>query len=460
MKRYFKMLGFYAPVLLLLMMLGAFVKTTRIHSVFQTGIPVVTTIEAGEITASSASSGGIVTALGSNPVTARGICFNEVGNPTIRDSKTNDGKGIGKYRSSLTGLKPNTIYYYCAYAVNRLGAGYGKVLSFTTPGGKRADLSLHSVKISAEDVMKTRIAKTPEVLTSEVTAIFPTRAFTGGTIPSDGGSQITEKGICWNTRPDPTVSNKKLVLGSGYRGFTAVMDGLTPNTSYYVRAYAINSAGIGYGNVLFFRTTRMPVASAVSDIDGNTYGSVVIGNHVWMSENLRTTRFNDGSPIPLVTDHAAWCSLTTPAYCWYNNDAGNKEIYGALYNWHTVYSHKLCPLGWHVPSQEEWGIVVEYLGGSQVAGGKLKEQGTTHWLVKNEGATDEAGFRALPGGYRSYQTSGAPFFGLYNSSQFWMDGESIPDGNASFAGLERLDTKVRIMRINSRMGYSIRCVKD
>lgn len=460
MKHYFKILGIYAPVFLLVMILAAFMKTNQIHPVLQPGIPVVTTHEAWEITSGSATCGGVVTASGDKPVSARGICYNEVGNPTISDNKTNDGKGVGKFQSSLTGLKSNTIYYYCAYAVNSSGTGYGKVFSFKTPVGKGADLSRPSVRISGESVMKSRIANTPEVVTSAVTAIFPTRAFTGGTIPSDGGSQITEKGICWNTRPDPTVEHNKLVLGTGNRGFAAVMDGLTPNTGYYVRAYAISSAGIGYGNVLFFRTTRMPAASAVSDVDGNTYGSVVIGNHVWMSENLRTTRFNDGSPILLETDHAAWCSLTTPAYCWYNNDAGNKDIYGALYNWHTVYTHKLCPKGWHVPSQEEWSILVEYLGGSQVAGGKLKEQGTTHWLVKNEGATDEAGFRAVPGGYRSYQTSGAPFFGLYNSSQFWIDGELSPDGNSYFAGLDRLDTKIRIMRINSRMGYSIRCVKD
>lgn len=132
----------------------------------------------------------------------------------------------------------------------------------------------------------------------------------------------------------------------------------------------------------------------IADADGNTYKIIKIGDQVWTAENLRTTRYNDGTEIPLVTDYTAWTNLTTPSYAWTNNDIGNKSVYGALYNWFAVKTCKLCPSGWHVPTDAEWTILENHLGGITVAGGKMKETGTEHWFAPNTDATNESGFTA------------------------------------------------------------------
>lgn len=153
----------------------------------------------------------------------------------------------------------------------------------------------------------------------------------------------------------------------------------------------------------------------VTDIEGNVYKTVKIGNQTWMVENLRTTKYNDGTAIPEVAINASWIGLSTPGYCWYNNDPANhKSTYGALYNWHTVNTGKLAPAGWHVPTQAEWNSLLNAVGGSNVAGGNLK--GLTLWDSPNIGASNAYGFNAVPGGTRS--TSGS-FMLLGYSGQWW-----------------------------------------
>jgi len=143
----------------------------------------------------------------------------------------------------------------------------------------------------------------------------------------------------------------------------------------------------------------------VTDIDGNLYHTVTIGTQVWMVENLKTTRYNDGTAIPIVTGGSEWSKLSTPGYCWYNNDfATYGTTYGALYNWFTVdpdNPHEIAPAGWHVPSDTDWSVLIDYLGGDSVAGGKLKETGTIYWDSPNTGATNESGFRGLAAGIRN-----------------------------------------------------------
>jgi uncharacterized protein (TIGR02145 family) len=154
-----------------------------------------------------------------------------------------------------------------------------------------------------------------------------------------------------------------------------------------------------------------------------------------MAENLKTTKYNDGKAIPLVTDNVAWTNrdsiaLTTPAYYWYDNDSTTKKTYGALYNGYAVKTDQLCPTGWHVPDDAEWSDLTTYLGGEDVAGGKLKETGTDHWQSPNKGATNESGFTALPGGYRTmngkfnYINGGSGWWSStkYNSIYAWSRG--------------------------------------
>lgn len=187
--------------------------------------------------------------------------------------------------------------------------------------------------------------------------------------------------------------------------------------------------------LLFELSLTLLQAQTVNDIDGNVYKTVTIGNQIWMAANLKTTKYNDGKAIPLVTDNAAWTNrdsiaLTTPAYYWYDNDSTTKQTYGALYNGYTVKTGKLCPIGWHVPDDAEWSKLTTYLGGEEVAGGKLKETGTDHWQSPNKGATNESGFTALPGGYRTmngkffYANGGSGWWSStkYNSTYAWSRG--------------------------------------
>ncbi len=194
-----------------------------------------------------------------------------------------------------------------------------------------------------------------------------------------------------------------------------------------------------------------------TDIDGNVYKTITIGTQTWMAENLKVTKYNDDTSIPLVTDNTAWTKLTTPGYCWSNNDeATYKNTYGALYNWHAVNTGKLCPTGWHVPADSEWTTLTTYLGGDTIAGGKLKEIGITHWRSPNTGATNSSGFTALPGGYR-YNYDGS-FGGMGGTGGFWSATESGSDAwnrhlNYDNANVSRSD--------NSKTNaLPVRCLKD
>ncbi len=187
----------------------------------------------------------------------------------------------------------------------------------------------------------------------------------------------------------------------------------------------------------------------VTDADGNTYNTVMIYSQCWMTENLATTKYNDGTDIPLVTDNYSWYELTTPGYCWYDNDQATNSDYGALYNGYTVNTGNLCPIGWHVPTDDEWATLTSNLGGTSVAGGKLKENGLAHWNPYNVDATNESGFTGIPGGFRSY---GFGSLGEINFS--WS---STP-----YWGLRIFGHYGHTLRITTtpNMGYSVRCLKD
>jgi uncharacterized protein (TIGR02145 family) len=206
-----------------------------------------------------------------------------------------------------------------------------------------------------------------------------------------------------------------------------------------------------------------PPDGTVIDIDGNVYHSVTIGTQVWMVENLKTTKYNDGTSIPLVTDSTAWelsGYLSTPGYCWYNDAVTYKNTYGALYNWFTVNTGKLAPAGWHVPTDAEWTTLTTYLGGDSVAGRKIKETGTTHWNSPNTGATNESGFTGLPAGGRDYYFGGGgSFYSLGHAGFFWS---SSQDGTyyAWYRYLDYGHASVGRYTNDKGSGFSVRCLKD
>jgi len=197
----------------------------------------------------------------------------------------------------------------------------------------------------------------------------------------------------------------------------------------------------------------------ITDIDGNVYRIIKIGTQWWMAENLKVTHYRNGDAIPNVTDDTEWAGLTTGAYCYYENSSSYAADYGALYNWYAVKdSRNIAPEGWHVPSEAEWQTLTDYLGGYNVAGGKLKETGTDHWLSPNTGATNESGFTALPAGWCS------PYYGDFSNmgykAVFWSATED-DSSTAWCRGLGYSDAVVSPLHLaHKQAGFSVRCVMD
>jgi len=201
-----------------------------------------------------------------------------------------------------------------------------------------------------------------------------------------------------------------------------------------------------------------------TDGDGNDYPVIVTPkgegkseNLMWMGGNLRTTRYNDGNDIPVITNNIDWSNLATPAFCWLNNnESANKSVFGALYNWYTVNTGKLCPAGWRVPTDEEWTSLTDILGGEKVAGGKIKEAGTEHWDAPNTDATNVSGFTALPAGYRM---ANGIFTGLREYGKWWSS-SPVNDQEAWFRYVAYSFGNVRRSIFDKNFGCSVRCVKD
>jgi uncharacterized protein (TIGR02145 family) len=264
------------------------------------------------------------------------------------------------------------------------------------------------------------------------------------------------------------------------------MTGLAPDTPYHARAYATNGFGTAYGEIRTFQTDPAGgTTGTVTDIDGNVYRTVKIGDQWWMAENLRVTHFRNGAKcptrnagaeaggrgrpagaigvlgdeIPLVTDPGDWSSLSSAGCCAYGNNNSNASVYGLLYNWYAVKdSRGIAPVGWHVPSDDELQMLIEIVGGESSAGGALKESGTAHWGSPNTG-TDQFGFTALPGGYRLIN---GDFKGIGTNALFWSSTVD-PEGFMPFAWYRSMfNSASNILRLSDsqKIGMSVRCVRD
>ena len=311
------------------------------------------------------------------------------------------------------------------------------------------------------------------VITTDVTSITGTTAISGGNVTADGGSIITQRGVCYSTAPSPTITNEIVISASGSGSYTVNLSGLVENTVYYIRAYAINSAGVAYGNELNFLTDlpselTLGVQGAGVTFDNFTYSSVVYGNgQEWISENLRTTVYANGDPIPNITDNFQWQGLSTGAWAHYNNDSQFENPYGKLYNHFTVVDPRgLCPVGWHVPTNDEWTSYAGYLGqfGAPV-GGVMKSTGTQFWGSPNTGATNASGFSGLPGGYRggnAYDESiglQGNWWSYMGTNSWW--GIPEPANQAAYCNLLGHDTSsLYNSQMNRFCGLSVRCIKD
>jgi uncharacterized protein (TIGR02145 family) len=303
------------------------------------------------------------------------------------------------------------------------------------------------------------VVTTPVVTTTEASNVTKTTAVCGGNISDDGGEDITERGFCYSTEVNPTISNNKISIGTGIGNFSGSLTGLTTFIKYYVRAFATNSAGTGYGSEIMFMTIAPDIVfnpnltyGTITDIDGNVYKTINIGTQTWMAENLKVMHYRNGDPIHYVTSsqelgaHSSIC-------CDYDFVPSVGIIYGKYYNWYAINDSRIiAPIGWHIPSDSDWIELTTYLGGPTVAGYKLREIGTDHWLLGGY-SDNSSGFTALPGGTIGLFPIAIKYTG------YWWSSTEIDTANAWYwswdhNSIEPLHSCFKFVCAN------VRCVKD
>jgi uncharacterized protein (TIGR02145 family) len=295
---------------------------------------------------------------------------------------------------------------------------------------------------------------TKEKIASNVTA---TLTYTGGNGKTYLTKSHTSTGV---TGLSATLLAGTLANGEGTLIYTISGTPTTAGTANFAIALGGKSCTITLTVDDVAQTIGKPGPN-ITDSEGNSYKTVTIGTQTWMAENLKVTKYNDGTAIPNITDNTQWSQLSTGAWSYYNNDVANNAKYGKLYNWYAVSkisngNKNVCPTGWHVPTDAEWTVLTDYLGGSNIAGGKMKEVGTTSWNSPNTDATNTSLFTGLPGGYRyvsgNYSTIG--------SNGYWWSSTENVTGNAWYRNLDSDDGNAGRNRTNEGNGLSVRCLRD
>jgi len=387
--------------------------------------PTVITKPVTAITSTSATSGGAISLTGGAPHSEKGLVYSTSTNPTVSNTKLIDSTAGPDWTTNITGLTGNTKYYIRAYAINSVGPGYGGLDSFVTS------------------------PIIPSLTTTAVTSVTQVSSVSGGNISSDGGSAITARGIVWNKTGNPLVGTDSIRTDASMTTglYTLNLGNLNAGITYYVRAYATNAVGTAYGNQLTF--TTQPVLDTI----GNQYTTITINGKEWFKENLKTTKYANGTDISNVTDNGSWNNLSTGAWAYYDNNITNDPIYGKLYNWYAVSDVRgLCPTGWHVATDADWTSLTALYGTDAAAGNELKS--TISWTTPNLNS-NTSGFGAAPGGGR-----GGGLFGDITNKGFWWTSTLFDSSNSYARRLEyNLDTVVRYYESN-KSGFSVRCVKD
>jgi len=418
------------------------------------GLPVVTTGDAADITSNSAVGEGNITDDGGSAVTVKGLVWGPSGsNPTLEsnDGFTDEGSGTGVFTSAMTSLVRYTDYSFRAYATNGVGTSYGGSNNFKTE------------------------PELPAITTLDVTDIAAHTATGGVQLTDNGGVDVVFGGVVWSLSHNPDLSNFEGIINTGTLDgtFTGQMTGLAELTTYYVRAYATNDNGNNYvfGEEKSFVTGEFAVQQGdMTDArDGKQYLTVEIYGQTWMAENL--------AYLPEVCASDADCGYWV--YDYQGTDVGtakataNFDVYGVLYSWEMAKAS--CPAGWHLPATEEWSELEINIGMSRNdathdfpvrgtdEGGKLKETGGTHWTSGNLGATNLAGFNAVPGGQRDLLDDSFKWIG--SNCYFWSASTfGSPELNIWFRGLTNISPRISLFGYSldpyENLGMSVRCVKD
>jgi uncharacterized protein (TIGR02145 family) len=302
-------------------------------------------------------------------------------------------------------------------------------------------------------------------------------AIVQSSVISFGESVVSIRGVVWDTRPDPDLSNNigKTENEFGPGLFESNITGLKPNTDYYARAYAIREGTIFYGENVKFNSLKIPCNcnpknlfneslnyGTVTDIDNNIYKTIVIGSQEWMAENLRVGHYRNGERIPNISDPEEWPGYPEGAFGWQANDSVHNSCpYGKLYTWLAAANPKnICPEGWHLPSKQEFEELINYLGGETVAGEKLKVQNFYFWKSSNFSGSNASGFSAVGSGYIGTGVSGSLGYHFSKESCYICTSDSLNNGDAYFFVLSNNSNWANFTNNHKALGSCIRCLKD
>jgi uncharacterized protein (TIGR02145 family) len=400
-------------------------------------VPVVSTSEVVSITTISAYSGGTITYNGGLSVTNKGVVWSTTPSPSFENyvGITNEGAGDDPFTSSLTGLSPNTTYYLRAYASNSLGTGYGNEISFTTQSDQTYTIYFSNPGDWA----------TPYIRLWGGDGSF-TDQFPGEPMVAPA------EGSIWYSFEVPS-SYQNLLFSDG-QGGDKTIDLYRSTTGWF-------------DGVQWYDSEPYNTHGTLTDIDGNLYRTIMIGDQIWMAQNLKTKHYNNGDAIPTGLSNYDWQYATSGAVAIYPQDGvfqttedAMLKLYGAIYNWHAVRdSRNICPTGWRVASYEEWLTLINYLGGTDYAGGKLKstgdiESGTGIWYYPNSGASNETNFLAVPGGHRN---SLGDYYNLGYEANWWTYDENDASSGINVR-INYNSPSTSLNALNKNDGHAVRCI--
>lgn len=414
------------------------------------------------ITNTTVTAGGTIKKPDDTRLVEWGICYDkDFYRPTINQNKVICEDGEMDFTLSVTGLEKYEKYYIRAYAITSdHEVRYGESFAFRTT----------NVTINKPTV----ISNTAEYNGFSVVNL-------SGEVLADGGAEVTDRGFFMGKSPGPAISGTQISSGTGTGSFSASLENLDRNVTYYFVAYAENSKGISYSEERSIRIMWfVPETGFVEDIEGNSYATVKIGSQWWMAENLRTTLYNDGTTIPEVQNASIWTELNTPAYSWYANDDTNGREFGALYNWYTCHhsvndEKNVCPAGWAVPSLDQWSAMREYLidngfnydgsfeyqllakALSLGSGWKANEVPGSPGNSDYPGVVNASGFSSIPSGHRRFNDG--VFTGNGEVSAYWTSTEVNTNG-AIHVAIHNSLPWTESGAMDKKNGFSIRCIKE
>lgn len=372
----------------------------------------------------------------------KGICWSTKPEPTIDENKIISEENGTTFTCKINNLTENTRYYIRAYATNKKGISYGNTITYQTLG-----------KISFSTINIDNLELTTPTVHSKII--------------NNSKSTILEKGFCWSLNFSPTIKDNKTIQTDLALTFSDTIKSLEINTTYYICAYAKTNDSIFYSDIISFKTFN-----GVKDIDGNIYKVIKIGNQTWMAENLKTTKYRDGTPIQNITDETTWIGLSSGAWCDYENTNTNGQKFGHLYNGYTVINNKnIAPIGWHVPTDAEWNILENYLivNGYNYDGSILQNKlaktmsSTSNWVSSsalgapgnNQNLNNSSGFNGFPAGYRNSAGS----FLILNTNTYWWSC-TLTANSIWTRFINAGNNTLQKGGYNPLCGFSIRCIKD